>query len=110
MVVKIYTKTVTVGANTSYTRLDQLVTPTGVRRTLRELRLYFSATSGVKIRLLWETEHIAEITAEAWNKYPIPYSFDLEIPAGTGIYIEGANSTASAATVILEFIVEETRA
>jgi len=110
MVMKVYVRTVTLGANTSYTRLDALVTPTGVRRILRELRLYFSATSGLKLRLLWETEFIAEITSEVWNKYPIPYSFDLEIPAGTGLYIEGANSTSSTATVTLEFIVEETRA
>ena len=110
MVMKTYVKTVTTKANTTWTRLDSLTTPAGVRRTLRELRLHFSATSGVRIRLLWETEYIAEITAEVWNKYPIPYSFDLEIPAGTALFIEGANNTASDAVITLEFIVEETRA
>jgi hypothetical protein len=110
MVVKTYVKTVTAKANTTWTRLDSLTTPAGMRRILRELRLYFSATSGVQIRLYWETEYITQITAEVWNKYPIPYSFDLEIPPGTSLFIEGANSTSSDATVTLELIVEETRA
>jgi hypothetical protein len=109
MVIKVYRKTVTISANTSWTRLDYLNTPTGYRRVLRELRAYWSATSGAYLRLYWETEFVAELAPEVWNKYTIPYSFDLEVPAGTSIYIEGMNSTASAITVTLEFIVEETR-
>jgi hypothetical protein len=107
MVIKVYRKTVTIPANAAWTRLDYLNTPTGVRRRLVELRAYWSATSGAALRLYWETEFVAELTPEVWNKYAIPYSFDLEVPAGTSIFIEGTNSTASAVTVTLEFIVDE---
>jgi hypothetical protein len=110
MVTKVYTLNVTVPAGAKRTRLSYLTTPAGIRRTLRELRAYFSNTSGVQIYLYWETEYIAQINAEVWNKYPIPYSFDLEIPAGTGVYIEGASTATTDTTVILELVVEETRA
>lgn len=109
MVMKVYTISVTVPAGSTRTRLSYLTTPAGVRRTLRELRAYFSNTSGVQIYLYWETEYIAQINAEVWNKYGIPYSFDLDIPAGTGIYIEGASTASTNTTVILELVVEETR-
>ena len=110
MVIKVYRKTVTIKANTSWTRLDSLNTPTGFHRRLVELRAHWSATSGAALRLYWEIEFIAELTPEVWNKYPIPYSFDVEVPAGTSIFIEGMNSTASDVTVILEFVVDERRA
>ena len=110
MVVKVYTISVTVPAGAKRTRLGYLTTPAGVRRTLRELRAYFSNASGVQLFLYWETEYIAQLNAEVWNKYPIPYSFDLEIPAGTGLYIEGASTATTDTTVILELVAEETRA
>ena len=110
MTMKVYPVTFTIAAGAGWTRLASLPTPTGYSRVLRELRLYFGATSGVKIRLYFETEPIAEISAEVWNKYILPYYFDTSVSAGKSLYFEGANSTASAVTVIAECVVEETTA
>jgi hypothetical protein len=111
MTIKVYRKTYTVTASSTWTRQsDALSTPTGYNRILRELRLYFSATSGVAVRIYVETELIAEITAEVWNKYMLPYYFDVQVPAGKSIYFETSNANASNVTVIAECVVEETTA
>jgi len=110
MTIKSYVLTFSVPASTSWARYATLTTPAGITRTVREIRLHFSATSGVQLRFYWETEYLSGIVAEVWNKYPIPYSADWAIPAGTSLHVEAANSTASAATVIIEIIVEEARA
>ena len=110
MTVKVYTVSYTIPAGASWTRLQSLSTPTGYTRTVRELRIYFSAASGAAIRIFFETEFVAEINAEVWNKYMLPYFMDLVVPAGRTVYFEGKNSGANPVTVILELVVEEATA
>ena len=110
MVMKSYVLEFSIPANSPWARYASLFTPAGISRTVREVRIWFGATSGARIRFYWETEYLFEVTAEVWNKYIIPYEVDWAIPAGTGIFVEGANSTASAVAVKIELIVEEVRA
>jgi hypothetical protein len=108
--VKSYTLSFTISASSTWSRLATLTTPAGVTRKALELRVYFSASSGASIRYYVETEYIGQINAETWNKYIIPYPIDITIPAGKTFAVEGANSNASAVTVIIELIVDETTA
>jgi len=110
MVVKVYKVTYTIPAGAGWTRFQSLSTPTGYTRTVRELRIYFSAASGAAIRIYYETEFIAEVSAEVWNKYALPYYMDLVVPAGRSLYFEGQNSGTSPVTVIIEVVVEEAAA
>lgn len=111
MTIKVYRKTFTINASSTWTRQsDALSTPAGYNRTLREVRLYFSASSNTYLRLYVENEMIAEISAEVWNKYMLPYYFDTQIPAGKSLYFETSNSNSSSVTLTVECIVEETTA
>ncbi|MCI4409221.1 MAG: hypothetical protein JHC26_09025 [Thermofilum sp.] len=111
MTIKVYRKTFTINASSTWTRQsDSLPTPAGYNRVLREVRLSFSATSNAYLRLYVENEMIAEISAEVWNKYMLPYYFDTQIPTGKSLYFETSNSNSSNVTLTVECIVEETTA
>jgi hypothetical protein len=98
----------TIAAGASWTRLKTLMTPARTSRRLLEVRPYISATSGVRIRLGVGTDVIYELTAEEINNLKFPYPADVEIREGFELVLEAMNPTASAATVIVEVIVDET--
>jgi len=109
MTIKVYRKTFTIPASSTWSRQsDSLPTPAGYNRILREVRLYFSVGSGAYLRLYVENEIIAEISAEVWNKYQLPYFLDTHIPAGKALYFETSNSNTTSVTLTVECIVEET--
>jgi hypothetical protein len=98
----------TIIAGAAWTRLKTLMTPARTTRRLLEVRPYISAPSGVRIRLNIGTDVIFELTAEEINNLKFPYPADVEIPEGFELVLEAMNPTASAATVIVEVIVDET--
>jgi len=98
----------TISAGAAWTRLGTLMTPARTTRRLLEVRPFISATSGVRIRLSVGTDVIYELTAEEVNNLKFPYPADAEIPEGFELVLEAMNPTASAATVIVEVIVDET--
>jgi len=98
----------TIAAGASWTRLSQLMTPGRTTRRLLEVRPFISATSGVRIRLSVGTDVIYELTAEEVNNLKFPYPADVEVREGFELVLEAMNPTASAATVIVEVIVDET--
>ena len=108
MVLKTYILQGEIPAGASWTRLDELTTPSGVTRKIVEIRPYATATSGVRLRLNLRTEVIYELSAEVINSIKYPYPSDLVVPAGMNVVLEAMNPTASAATVIVELVVEET--
>ncbi|MEM3895566.1 hypothetical protein [Thermofilum sp.] len=111
MTIKVYRKTFTISPSSTWTRQsDSLPTPAGYNRVLREVRLYFSGASNAYVRLYVENEMVAEISAEVWNKYQLPYFLDAQIPAGKALYFETSNSNTSSVTLTVECIVEETTA
>jgi hypothetical protein len=111
MTIKVYRKTFTIKASSTWARQSEsLPTPAGYSRVLREVRLYFSASANASVRLYVENEMIAEISAEVWNKYQIPYFLDAQIPAGKALYFETANANTTNVTLTVECVVEETTA
>jgi len=110
MVMKSYVLEFTIPANSPWARYAALFTPAGLSRVVREIRIWFSLIPGPRIRFYWETEYLFEIVGEVWNNYMLPYSADWSVPAGTGLFVEGANSANSPCTVKIELIVEEARA
>ena len=108
MVLKTYILSGTIAAGASWTRLEELTTPSGVTRKIVEIRPYVTATTDVKIRLNLRTEVIYELSAEVINSIKYPYPSDLVVPAGMNVVLEAMNPTASAASIIVELVVEET--
>jgi len=108
MVLKTYILQGEIPAGASWTRLDELTTPSGVTRKIVEIRPWVSATSDVKIRLNLRTEVIYELSAEVINSIKYPYPSDLVVPAGMNVVLEAMNSGASAASIVVELVVEET--
>ena len=111
MTIKVYRKTFTINASSTWARqTESLPTPAGYSRVLREIRLYFSDTANAYLRLYVENDMIAEISAEVWSKCQLPYFLDAQIPAGKALYFETSNSNTSSVTLTVECIVEETTA
>jgi len=108
MVLKTYILQGEIPAGASWTRLDELTTPSGVTKKIVEIRPWVSATSDVKIRLNLRTEVIYELSAEVINSIKYPYPSDLVVPAGMNVVLEAMNSGASAASIVVELVVEET--
>jgi len=106
--IKSYVLSGTIAAGASWTRITSLSSPTGVTRKLIEVRPYVSATSGVQFRINLGTEVYMQLTAEVINNIKYPYPADLVAKSGQEIVLEAMNSGTSAATIIVELIVEET--
>ena len=108
MVLKTYILSGEISAGASWTRLDELTTPSGVTRKIVEIRPWISVASGVRLRLNLRTEVIYELSAEVISSIKYPYPSDLVVPAGMNVVLEAMNSSASAASIIVELVVEET--
>jgi hypothetical protein len=106
--IKSYVLSGTIAAGASWTRITSLPSPTGVTRKLIEVRPYVSVTSGVQFRINLGTEVYMQLTAEVVNSIKYPYPADLVAKSGQEIVLEAMNSGTSAATIIVELIVEET--
>ena len=107
---KVYVLEGTAVANSSETQLDTITTPTGFKRTIQEIRVYSSQTTGVKVRLYKETDYLCEVTAEGNNLLKLPYPVTEEIGPGTQLRLTASNSGASDSDVKVEVIVDETTA
>jgi len=107
-VIKTYYVEFTIPAGSAWRRLQSLITPAGKTRKVLEVRPYFSAGGDARIRIYHETELVYEISPDVDSTFKLPYPGDVTVPAGTGLYFEGMNSTASNVTVKVELVVDET--
>ena len=107
---KVYTLEGTAVASSAETQLDSITTPTGFKRTIQEIRVYSSQTSGVKIRLYKETDYLCEIASEELNLTKLPYPVTEEIGPGTQLRLTASNSGSSDSVIKVAVIVEETTA
>lgn len=99
-------KSVAAGA-TDY-EVDRITTPADVSRRLREVRLYSSSATGVRIKLMVETLTVMDVSAEELSTTKLPYPLDEEIPTGKAVRLVVTNNTGSAVTVHAVLIFEET--
>lgn len=110
MAVKVYVLRGTIAAGAAETELDKMTVPQGVTRTIQEIRVYTSQTSDVKIRLYKGTDYLCEITSEVNNTLKLPYPITEELGPGDELRLTASNAGSSDSEVIVEVIVEETRA
>lgn len=110
MAIKVYVLEGTAVASSSETQIDEFTVPSGFRRTIQEIRVFTSQTTGVKVRLYKETDYLCEITSEVNDKYHLPYPIAEELGPGTRLRLTASNSGASDSDVKVEVVVEETTA
>lgn len=110
MAIKVYTLKGTISAGASETELDVMTVPSGRKRTIQEVRVYISATSGVQARLYKNLDYLAEFNAEVSDELKLPYPVNEVLAEGDKLRLTAINTTTSSANIIVEVVVEETAA
>jgi len=108
MPLKTYILEGTIDPGASWKRIASLTTPTAKTRRFVENRIYISEPSGVRLRLVLETDTIHEYVAELENAIRYPHAMDLVVGAGQTLVLEAANSGSATARIIVELDAEET--
>jgi hypothetical protein len=109
MVIKVYNMKGTVAAASTNVTIDKLSTPSGVERTLQEIRYYCSLPADVEVMLYLGTEAIYDFEAQVNDYIKLPYPANLKMKAGDELRLVCTNrNTTTAATVKVEIVCEET--
>jgi len=109
MVIKVYNLKGTVVKASTSVEIAKLSTPSGVERTLQEIRYYCSLPADVEVILALGTETIYDFEAQINDYIKLPYPANLKLKAGDELRLIATNrNTTTDATIKVEIVCEET--
>jgi hypothetical protein len=109
MVLRTYVLMGTVAAGATSAEIDRMSVPTGIERTIQEVRYYCSLPADVRVQLLLVTDPIYTFEAQVNDYIKLPYPGNLKLVGGDELRLVCTNrNTTTAATVKVELVVEET--
>ena len=92
-------------AATAETALGKMTVPTGVTRTLRELRI--TGGAGVNVRLFNQQDMIVEVDSAVAVNNAVPVPVDAKLSTGAELTISALNTTAAPVAVVVVLVFDE---